>query len=289
MDDWDPLGVLSSAETSKALAPAHAAPAVPVATGKDTACPRSPYLDWPSRRGAILKEFTLLGSVKVADDFGGQSGDNDEAETQQLPLAKARQRLEALEAASKGVHTQELTQMQYEERIRTMSVALENAWGSGHRVASLKIAIQAAKLLTDARTPGFYPSAFVLVTDVLDKFGELVFSRLKAIADEEHKRINAAAGVKRPQGLPDSFIAADVGAEARETAKNWMYKVACIRELLPRLYIEMALLPCYRFIFDADFASILMRLASAIRGVGDPLVASYARFYLCRAASIVSV
>ena len=85
----------------------------------------------------------------------------------------------------------------------------------------------------------------------------------------------------------DNFIAADVGGEARETCKNWMYKTACIRELLPRLYVEMALLECYRFIYDADFAAILLRLAQSIRGIGNPIVAAYARLYLARMAAKV--
>ena len=146
-------------------------------------------------------------------------------------------------------------------------------------VTSLKIAIQCAKLLADPKVPAFYPSAFVLVTTILDTFGRLVFERLRASAAEEHGRMGNA----RP--LPEDFSAADVGAETRETCRNWFYKTACIRELLPRLYIELALLECYRFLnADTDFSQILLRLSHCIRGVGDPLVAVYARWYLARMA-----
>lgn len=250
------------------------------------AAARSPYLDWPVRRAAILREFSVSGTLHLSASFlanedGGAGAAVDEAagEEVSVPLAKARQRLEALEAAARGAHTVEMSQAEYLRRIERLHRALQNAWDSNHRVAALKIAIQCAKLLGEHRVPRFYPSMFALVTEILDTFGRLVFERLKAIADEEHKRL----GGKGP--LPDAFIAADVGAEARETCRNWMYKTACIRELLPRLYIEMALLECYRFIFDADFSSILMRLVHSLRGVGNPLVAAYGRLYLSRMAA----
>lgn len=68
---------------------------------------------------------------------------------------------------------------------------------------------------------------------------------------------------------------------AREICVNWIFKVASIRELLPRLYVEACIIPCYKFIDSGDCNAPLIRLINMTRGVGNPLVAIYARSYLC--------
>lgn len=89
-------------------------------------------------------------------------------------------------------------------------------------------------------------------------------------------------GNKNATLLPENFTPDMVPEAAKETCQNWLFKMASIRELVPRLYIEMSLLKCYSFLTSHEFGSALLRITSMIRGIGHPLIATYARFYLCR-------
>eukprot|EP00456_Euglypha_rotunda_P075972 TRINITY_DN7076_c0_g2_i1.p1 TRINITY_DN7076_c0_g2~~TRINITY_DN7076_c0_g2_i1.p1 ORF type:complete len:377 (+),score=71.48 TRINITY_DN7076_c0_g2_i1:101-1132(+) len=160
---------------------------------------------------------------------------------------------------------------------------MKTAWDTGERVLALKIAIQCAKLLNDTSVPQFYPSMYVLLTAVLDTFGDLVYERIK----RKGVVVQTAGGKTVASALPHDFQASDVSLNAKETCRNWFYKTACIRELMPRLYVDLALIKSYRFLGEETFPDILTRVSKSIRGIGDPMAAAYMRAYLATKAGDV--
>ena len=70
--------------------------------------------------------------------------------------------------------------------------------------------------------------------------------------------------------------------KVREVCTNWFLKSACIREVLPRIYLELALVTCHRFVQRRVQQSDLLRLARMIRGIAEPLCAAYTCAYLAR-------
>lgn len=70
--------------------------------------------------------------------------------------------------------------------------------------------------------------------------------------------------------------------KVREVCTNWFLKSACIREVLPRIYLELALVSCHRFVQRRVQQSDLLRLARMIRGIAEPLCAAYTCAYLAR-------
>lgn len=233
------------------------------------------FTDWSSMKISILNKYTTSERLSIKTSFlvgGGSSvvtGSTSFVRNSGNTSVsdKVRHRLEQLDDFEEGSVKEmlNLTQTEYVNRIDELNVALRESWESDQRVKALKIAIQCSKLLADVSVIQFYPSKFVLITDILDNFGTLVY-----------KRIYSKAGAMSA-----------AMESARETCRNWFYKIASVRELIPRFYVETAILKVYGFLIneneiEVEFERALKRLTKTIRGIGDPLVSVYARAYLCR-------
>lgn len=103
---------------------------------------------------------------------------------QSSAVDKVQHRLEQLDYFEEGSQRKlDLSQTEYVGRIEQLNKELVSAWNSEQRVRALKIVIQCTKVLADTDVLRFYPSKFVLITDILDIFGQLVYERLRTKAD----------------------------------------------------------------------------------------------------------
>ena len=216
---------------------------------------------WEDYKAGVLRAHNVAGKIRVTASFLSDVSNQDE----QTPVAmdRARARLEALEKTEEDSSV-EMSDKEILSSVEKHRRDLVGAWTRAERVRSLKISIQVAKLLLETSVPQFYPLLFVHVTDILDTFGDLVFKRIFKRAQQAQAKIDsskritcassrAACVVGRPQSLtrvlrvwrgPNrtaaSFTSADISSDAKETCRNWIYKTACIRELLPRLCVLVA-------------------------------------------------
>ncbi|PPD91888.1 hypothetical protein GOBAR_DD11156 [Gossypium barbadense] len=168
--------------------------------------------------------------------------------------------------------TKVITQQEYVSRLHELKDEINRAWHSEDRVKSLKLSIKVSRLLMDTSVSNFYPTLFVLVTDVLNMLGDMVWERIRQKAE-------FAEDGARLCSLRENFRASDVPIDAKETCYNWFCKVGSIRELLPRIYLELAIFPCWRFLIEQP-AESLQRLVMMTRGIGDPLASAYCRLYI---------
>ncbi|CAH0474603.1 unnamed protein product [Peronospora belbahrii] len=315
--DVDPLGVLTSSSDGKRtshesvvmMTKTRSIDVVSTAKGpykEDKTMPRTVKTKWEEHTDCLLAKYadytfkikaSMLEVNEVEPELLFDSTSNlyhkeDTIMTVDAAsvMKKTRARLEQLERGGRektrssvlaqDEETIEISQSQYVAKVKEMQTKLLVNWEQDHKVEALRIAIKCVKLLADIDTaPQLYPCVFVLVSEVLDTFGKLVYDRIRTLASEDEN------GQPLSQPLGEHFTSSDINVQATETCRNWFYKSACIRELLPRIYVEVALLRCYCFLCDGEYPQIVARLSNMIKGIGEPMVALYARLYLSLTSS----
>ncbi|XP_070579924.1 VPS35 endosomal protein-sorting factor-like [Ptychodera flava] len=289
MDGTDPLSsALDGTDPLSAFADPLSQAAAEAAFKKtDTTAKKKTSVDddfepWSVKKAGILSKYTTSEKLSITTSFLSAADKEKVVVKTQVAQStvsdKVKHRLEQLDDFEEGSVKEmlNLSQQDYVHRIDELNQAMISAWEQDQRVKTLKIAIQCSKLLADTSVIQFYPSKFVLITDILDTFGYLVYERIR------QKSAYFPPGIRTPTTLPKNFTPEQVPESAKETCRNWFFKIASIRELIPRLYTEAAILKCYSFLTTGEYAQALLRIANQMRGIGDPLVAIYARTYLCR-------
>ena len=294
----DPLSLAAAAAASDPLSAARAgasagggaagpltASAAARVAGSRGGAPSEPPSEslrqWHARKSAVLSKFTGAGAVQLtsgaAEFFANSAPRGVEA------------RLRALNQGAGGGgaggsgggggdhgHQQaSVSTSEYVERLRELNDEIAVAWQGADRAQALRLSVRVARLLSVAAAPAFYPALFVLVTDVMDTVGRMVYERLRGKAEREDTG-------EFVQALPAAFTARDVRYDCQHTTRNWFQRIGQVSDLLPRIYLEAAIVRCYAFIEEEPPAAHLRRLALMCRGLSDPLVAAYARAYVAR-------
>ncbi|XP_019262370.1 PREDICTED: UPF0505 protein C16orf62 isoform X2 [Nicotiana attenuata] len=231
-----------------------------------------PGTEWTSYKKVLMQKFPVSKMISVSSL---SSSIMKTCKGTEKPSANAH--LEELDDpprfAEEGVKY--ITLQEYVSRLTELKDEISRAWHVNDRVTSFNLSIKVAKLLSDTSVLQFYPTLFVLATEILDMLGDMVWERIRQKAEytEDGTLVH----------LPDNFRATEICAEAKETCYNWFFKVGSIRELLPRIYLELAIFHCWRFLLQKP-ADNLPRLVMMARGIADPLVSFYCRLYLAHCA-----
>ncbi|XP_021906119.1 UPF0505 protein C16orf62 homolog [Carica papaya] len=225
--------------------------------------------EWISFKRFLMQRFPVSKMVSISSmsDVIIKGGEAYKKSSTSLHLDELDVSLKISEEGSQVIARQE-----YLSRLHGLKDEINRAWHTEDRVTSLKLSIKVTRLLMDTSVLQFYPTLFVLVTDLLDMLGDMVWERIKQKAEFSQDGALICS-------LPENFEAKNICTDAKETCYNWFCKVGSIRELLPRIYLELAILPCGRFLLDQP-ADSLQRLVMMARGIGDPLASAYCKLYL---------
>ncbi|CAM8972452.1 unnamed protein product [Rhodiola kirilowii] len=169
-----------------------------------------------------------------------------------------------------------ITRQEYIAHLQKLKDDISRAWHDDDRFTSLKLCTKVARLLMDTSVTHFYPTLFVMATDIMDMLGDMVWGRIKYISENAEDQIVTCT-------LTDSIDPTTICNDARETCINWFCKIASIQELLPRIYLELALLPCWSFLVKQP-ADNLQRLKMMTRGLADPVASAYCHLYMAHCA-----
>ncbi|KAJ8527668.1 hypothetical protein K7X08_015119 [Anisodus acutangulus] len=231
-----------------------------------------PGKEWTSYKKVLMQKFPVSKMISVS------SLSSSIMKTCKGPeKSSANVHLEELDDpqrfAEEGVKY--ITLQEYVSHLTELKDEISRAWHANDRVTSLNLSIKVAKLLSDTSVLQLYPTLFVIATEILDMLGDMVWERITQKAQYTEDGTLAH--------LPDNFQATEICAEAKETCYNWFSKVGSIRELLPHIYLELAIYHCWRFLLEQP-ADNLPRLVMMARGIADPLASFYCRLYLAHCA-----
>ena len=193
-------------------------------------------------------------------------------------LSSRLKHIESISTSGKaGSESEGLSQSDYVTKLRELNEEIATSWIENNRVGALKLAIRVASLLMDSSVPMFYNTLFVLVSDLMDTMGQLVWERIR----NKHEYDESGRQVRR---LGKVFTCHDVREEAKDVCGNWFYKIGSVSDLIPRLYMEAAIIRCSYYLHDGPPVQSLQRMAGMIGGIGNPLARIHAACFIARRA-----
>lgn len=144
---------------------------------------RSEFETWEAKKLKIFAQFKSKtdGQDIVIDER--RDRDTDRV----IRYGKGKSRMDQLELKSNPTSSkavQMLSAQEFTNQLERLNQELNKFWAKDDKVACMRIAIQCAKLLNDVASPVFYPQKFILLTDILDNFGQLVLGRMKNLTKE---------------------------------------------------------------------------------------------------------
>ncbi|XP_058095164.1 uncharacterized protein LOC131240743 isoform X3 [Magnolia sinica] len=175
---------------------------------------------WAAFRRSLMQKFSLAQTVSISSmsDVIIKGGKEKSLTSLHLEELEYPQRI-----AKEEVKV--VTRQEYISRLHELKDEISRAWQAEDRVASLRLSIKVARLLMDTSVLQFYPTLFILVTDVMDMLGDMVWERIKRRAEFSDNGTLICC-------LPENFKASDVSIDAKETCNNWFCKIGSIRFLI---------------------------------------------------------
>lgn len=149
------------------------------------------------------------------------------------------------------------------EEIKKQSDKLEHLYQESKHWEMIELISKTCSLLqTNSKSPQFYPAQFMLVLELVEHFGKIVYERISS----------------HEAAPKDNFLAAKTGT--REfLCLNWSMILCRTSTLLPRLLLQIAFLKCCKFHPFKTVEESINQIINAIPGLGSGTSGIYVRAY----------
>lgn len=225
--------------------------------------------NWTLLKKNLINHFCTDKDLVVKSLFA-VSMDDDYLQSN-YKIDKGRSRLEELEKESKGEFNF-TTSKEYVQKLEQLKAEMISKWNDNDRVGAIKIMIHCTKILNDISTPKFYCHKFIIITEILEAFADLVFKRIFKFAFPFEK---TADGI--------IISSSNITNQAKDICSNWIYKCSCIRELLPRIYIDIIFIKIMKFMkTEIEIEQSMLNIARKIAGISHPLISFYLSAFFCK-------
>jgi len=149
------------------------------------------------------------------------------------------------------------------QNLNNLKSDLNEAWQNNSRVKALRTVCLVSKHLGDIERFDLYAYKFATSVQILDEFNELIYNRIE-------EKIKESDDIEM----------------AKETCRNWHFKICSIQELISRLYLEISTLNTFStfFIYETtdQLVKTIKRLIETVHGVGDPFISVFIYVYLSK-------
>ncbi|CAI5443177.1 unnamed protein product [Caenorhabditis angaria] len=157
---------------------------------------------------------------------------------------------------------------------------LNRLWGIGDRVESLNKVVNVTEILqtipSDSEEFAYY---WLQAIDILDIFGSLVYERLLEKTNEMRRIAR-----QNELGNGEYFHSDQIPQKIKEMTTNWFLKVSELNDMIPRFYVESAIIKCLKFLDTSKVRINLERLASMCSRFPSDQSSMFARVYISRIA-----
>lgn len=204
------------------------------------------------------KNFCLASFQTRASDF--TKSDN-------LVLFSRRVRDRLAELAVTSDEAAQITLMQQnEERLRAkiaeQAKVLEKLHQNEEHWQMIETVSSSCKLLSNTKSPQFYPAQFVMVLDLVEAFEKMVYNRIS----------------QHPTASGDFLKEKD--ASTQVLCLNWSMILSRTSQLLPRLLLQTAFLKCIQFHPFKKFDDSVQQIINGIHGLGSGSAGIFTRAFL---------